>query len=152
MAFGTLFVGIAEEVAFRGIIVRAIRGSTSKEWIVMIGSSLLFGLVHGINFFNGQSFGKTITQVTLAAILGSTLYVILRLSGSLLLPILIHAIWDFSTLSLPDDFTKADAVNGVGLTIVYLGTPVAYCIIFRRNAQATYDPAEPATVPATASE
>lgn len=37
LAIGVLFVGIAEETAFRGINLRALRGSSSNEFLVMVG-------------------------------------------------------------------------------------------------------------------
>ena len=50
-----LFVGFVEEVITRGIVVKMLRDAGTTEWLVMLGSSLAFGLMHAVNLFSGMS-------------------------------------------------------------------------------------------------
>lgn len=58
-----------------------------------------FGLIHGLNFFNGQDIVTTIQQVIFAALAGGVYYTIFRKSGFLVVPMIIHWLWDFSLLT-----------------------------------------------------
>jgi CAAX protease family protein len=93
---GTLMVGFAEEIVFRGYLLVAARARFTEvgAWFV---TSVLFGLLHGLNLFTGQSVGATIQQVITAFILGSGLYLVRRVTGLLVTGMVIHGLWDFSS-------------------------------------------------------
>jgi len=57
----------------------------------------LFGLLHVPNAFFGQSVGTTGFQVVLAFLIGTSYYVTRRLTGLLVIPMILHGLWDFST-------------------------------------------------------
>jgi membrane protease YdiL (CAAX protease family) len=96
---GFLLVGFSEELMTRGLLVTGFRSSMS-EMKVMWLTAVLFGVMHGLNIFFGQAVGTTIVQVLATIPMGIVLYMARRISGGLLLPIFIHAIWDISLLVL----------------------------------------------------
>ncbi len=93
---GTALVGYNEELLFRGIVLRGARGSGLSELRVMLVVALSFGVFHGANFFLGQEIGPTIQQVAFATLTGAIFYLIFRKSGLLIVPMLLHGLWDFS--------------------------------------------------------
>lgn len=95
IALGTLLVGFGEEMATRGLGVVALRGSLGEVGVWFV-SSLLFGLLHAINVLFGQSLADTIKQMGFTFALGSVFYLIRRVTGTLLVCVLLHAFWDFS--------------------------------------------------------
>ena len=94
-----MLVGFNEELTSRGLLLVGLRGSTREVWVALV-SSLLFGLMHGINIFLGQSVGETIPQIGNAFLQGLTFYILRRVTGSLLWAMLLHGAWDFSVFML----------------------------------------------------
>ena len=66
-------VGFSEEITYRGLAVVGFRGGYS-EVHVWLFTSILFGLLHGVNFFLGQDAVPTLRQVIFAFVLGSVFY------------------------------------------------------------------------------
>lgn len=99
LALGVLFVGVFEELMARGVLLVGLRRRL-PEFGVWIVSCVLFGLLHLLNALAGAGLGPTLVQVVFAASFGSTLYVARRLTGTLLLPVLLHASWDFGSIAL----------------------------------------------------
>jgi membrane protease YdiL (CAAX protease family) len=95
-AAGTLLVGFAEELATRGLAIVGLRGSVPEKW-VWFGSCLLFALLHGINVLVGQAIGPTVQQMVFAFAAGIVFYVTRRITGLLVVTMVLHALWDFST-------------------------------------------------------
>lgn len=97
-ALATLFVGFCEELVFRGLVLTAFRRSMSEAgaWFF---STLAFGLLHLPNALLGAPLAGSMVQVVLAFISGTVFYLIRRTSGSLVAPMLIHALWDFMAFS-----------------------------------------------------
>jgi membrane protease YdiL (CAAX protease family) len=98
LALGTAMVGFSEEITYRGLAVVGFRGGYSevKVWLF---SSILFGLLHGVNIILGQSAMLTVRQVIFAFVLGSVFYAIRRISGTIIVAMVIHALWDFGTFT-----------------------------------------------------
>jgi uncharacterized protein len=94
-ALGTLLVGFSEELLMRGLVLVGLRGSLSEGW-VWLATSAVFGLLHGINYFYGQPLAATAVQIAFATLLGSIFYVTRMLTGTLLIPMALHALNDFS--------------------------------------------------------
>lgn len=111
LAVGTLLVGFNEEIVYRGLSVVAFRGAY-KEVYVWLATSILFGLLHGANLFLGQALAPTVQQIGLAFVLGSVFYVVRRVTGSLVVLMILHALWDFGSFTWMGAFT----VTGVGPT------------------------------------
>ncbi len=62
-----LTVALPEELFFRGILLRGLEKVFSKKWILMLISSLAFGLMH---WNNGDTLFVQITYVAFATIAG----------------------------------------------------------------------------------
>jgi len=109
---GTIAVGIAEETLTRGLVLTAMRGGMGEigAWF---WSSLLFGLLHGANIVLGQDVGPTLQQIVFAFVFGSVLYAARRSTGTLLVPIVLHALWDFTTfMGSEGDVSAAQGLQG----------------------------------------
>jgi membrane protease YdiL (CAAX protease family) len=111
LAIGTLLVGFNEETVYRGLSLVGFRGAY-KEVYVWLATSILFGLLHGANLFLGQALVPTIQQIGFAFVLGSVFYVVRRVTGSLAVLMILHALWDFGSFT----WMGAFAVTGVGPT------------------------------------
>jgi len=94
-----ILVGFNEEALCRGIVVLGIREGGRSEAFVLVLSSLLFGMIHLPNALIGLPLGGAAIQVVFAAMMGAGFYVIRRTSGSLLVPMVIHGLWDFASFS-----------------------------------------------------
>lgn len=100
LAVATIMVGFNEELLFRGILAQGARGTGAwSEARVMLVTAVGFGLFHLPNVLAGQALDPTLIQVGYAFVMGIALYAAMRLSGTILLPIGMHALWDFSTFS-----------------------------------------------------
>jgi len=95
LAIGTLLVGFSEELLTRGLAIVGGRGSMHEKW-VWVFSGVIFGLLHVPNALFGQSVGSTLQQVVFAFAVGLMYYVTRRLTGTLIVTMGLHAIWDFS--------------------------------------------------------
>jgi len=97
LAGGSLLVGFGEELMFRGVAVTSMRDTGMAETRVALWSSLLFGGVHITNIITeGPS---AIAQVLVVSVAGFFFYLTLRVSGTLVLPMLVHGLWDFAQFS-----------------------------------------------------
>ncbi|WIB78098.1 CPBP family intramembrane metalloprotease [Curtobacterium sp. MCPF17_002] len=138
LSVGVLFVGVFEELMTRGVLLVGLRRRL-PEFGVWIASCTLFGLLHLLNALAGASIGATLVQVVFAASFGSTLYVARRLTGNLLLPVLLHAFWDFGSIALSatsdlEDPSKLVLVGLVGLfsfAVLALGVVAGGVIAWR---------------------
>jgi membrane protease YdiL (CAAX protease family) len=94
----TLVVGFNEEVMTRGILLTGFRrlGSETSAWA---WSTALFALMHGVNLFTGATLSAVLPQVFATFLMGTLFYTTRRATGGLVVPIITHALWDFSVLS-----------------------------------------------------
>ncbi|EGE54069.1 CPBP family intramembrane glutamic endopeptidase [Streptococcus parauberis] len=89
----TIFVGISEELFFRAIILRLL--STKSITFGIMGSSLLFGLLHMANLAGGSSIIYVCFQIVFAFLFGLVAAYIVVIEKSLLTVIIWHAIHDY---------------------------------------------------------
>ena len=93
----SLLVGIGEELMFRGVTVQALRDNGATEHRVALWSSLIFGGAHITNLITEGS--GAILQVIVVSFSGFFFYLSYRVSGTIVVPILLHALWDFGLFS-----------------------------------------------------
>jgi membrane protease YdiL (CAAX protease family) len=115
LVVGSLLVGFNEELVTRGQLIVALR-SRFGELGVWFFSTLLFALLHLPNTLFGTG-PVGILQVALTFLMGSTFYLLRRVSGTLIFAMLLHALWDFSTFSANSGLTGL-AGPGIGLASV----------------------------------
>jgi membrane protease YdiL (CAAX protease family) len=84
----SVFAGVFEEIAYRGYLM-AYFGTWLDQWGALAASSLLFGLAH---LYQGK------WGVPLTALLGALFGWVYIETGSLLLPMLLHAALDISAM------------------------------------------------------
>jgi len=120
LAIGTLLVGFSEELMTRGLAIVGARGSMHEKW-VWVFSGALFGLIHVPNALFGQDIGPTLQQVVFAFAVGLTYYVTRRIAGTLIVTMVLHAIWDFSTFIQAHSVERIDdATPSLGSFAMYL--------------------------------
>jgi membrane protease YdiL (CAAX protease family) len=108
LALGVALVGFSEELLTRGLMLVGFRGSFGEVWVWLF-VSLSFALLHGINVLFGQSVGDTLVQMVGAFLIGTAFYVTRRITGLLVVTMVIHALWDFGALGLGDETPPAAA-------------------------------------------
>jgi membrane protease YdiL (CAAX protease family) len=108
LGVGCLLVGFSEEMLTRGTGLVGLRGGFG-EALSWFFSCLLFGLIHALNAFFGQSIGSTLQQILTAFLAGSVLYVTRRVSGTLVACMLLHAWIDFTTFAFSEAAIDAES-------------------------------------------
>ncbi len=111
LALGTLLVGFNEELVFRGLMIVAFRSGLRESWVWFL-STFLFAVLHGTNALLGQPRATTGVQIVFAFSVGTSFYVVRRLTGSIVPAMLIHGLIDFGSLS----YVGGLQATGVDLT------------------------------------
>lgn len=118
-----LFIGFAEEVLTRGIVVDLMRRAGHREIAVTLVSASLFAAMHLGNLFTStQGLPATLFQVAYTFCFGILMYLAMRVTGTLIAPILLHASTD-PTIFLSTGYPAGgpvDAVGGSGNIVVIL--------------------------------
>lgn len=127
----SILVGFNEEALTRGILVVGFRGSTSNEVKVWLFATLLFGLMHLPNAFFGLGLIPASFQVVFAFLAGSGFYVLRRISGTLIIPMVFHGLWDFSTFSLQASGTYMNLFTVIFQFGTYLVSIIMVIIVLR---------------------
>jgi membrane protease YdiL (CAAX protease family) len=94
-----ILVGFTEEITTRGLLLTALRSRFSEVWVWLL-TTTLFALMHLVNAVTGQAIGPTIQQVGFTFIAGTILYILRRVTGALIWPMILHGLWDFSTFAV----------------------------------------------------
>lgn len=106
------FVGILEEIIFRGLLFKGMCTSSVK-WAVIV-SSLTFGAGHIVNLFFGEPLFDTLLQLFYAAVIGFCYTVLFLKSGTILPCILSHIFINATSLIAPEHSPAAMiAVSGI---------------------------------------
>jgi len=107
-----LFIGFSEELLTRGYVVRIMRSAGHSEIAVGLVSAALFALLHGFNFFTGQPILPTLLQMLYTFFFGFCMYLALRVSGTIIAPILLHASTDPS-IFMQGTYPAAGSVSSI---------------------------------------
>jgi hypothetical protein len=89
LLLGTLLVAVGEELMFRGVVLQTMRDRYSERTAALV-TAAMFGCSH---FLAGP------LNVLLSGLFGYSLYWCRRVSGGLLVAIVVHALWDFCVFS-----------------------------------------------------
>jgi hypothetical protein len=129
-ALACLCVGFNEEIVFREIALVGLRARVA-EWQVFSVHHAAFGVAHGVNLFFGQGLGPTALQVVLAIAFGSAMYVC-RVSGTLVLCMALHALWDFTGFVRegPEGVLTTTAIGGSVSTLLKVAAIVVIVALF----------------------
>ena len=93
-----LFVGIAEEGLFRGVILNVLL--PKGIWQAVLLSSLLFGSVHSLNIFAGFPLNTAVAEMLSALGFGTFLAAVRLRTNSLRPGIIAHGFWDLPLILL----------------------------------------------------
>lgn len=92
---GAVGVGFGEEMITRGSMIVGLRSRFAEPQVWLI-STLLFSALHMPNALFGLPLWQMPFQLVLTFIMGGGFYVMRRVSGTLLWPMLLHGLWDSS--------------------------------------------------------
>lgn len=123
-----LFVGVGEELMFRGIGVHVFKRAGFSECKVALYSSVVFGLAHVSNALGHGP--QAILQAVIVSTSGYFFYLCLRVGGVILLPMLVHGLWDTSLFSSQ---VGAEPSAYPGLVLVILLQVVLIVVLFVRR-------------------
>ena len=145
-----LFIGFAEEVLTRGFVVQLMRKAGHPEIAVALVSAALFAAMHAGNIFNGQGALATTLQVGYTFFFGLLMYLAYRVSGRLIVPILLHASTDSSIFLLTTHPAAGglSPIAGLGNSIVIVvGLVLMIVLIVNGGKDRAFRRAERAGVP-----
>jgi len=125
LALGCLLVGFGEELGTRGLVLVGARESGWSELAAALLSMVVFSLVHAMNGLFGQSWKQTFGQLGLTFVAGAAFYVTRMTTGSLVLAMLLHALWDFGLLGTKATDREVRPAQAVAVVAVYLTGIVA---------------------------
>ena len=97
LVINSMAVGVSEELAFRGVVLRALLGSYPIRRAVLI-SALAFGAVHSLNALMTGEVVPALMQSGIAVGMGMWAASIRIRTGSLYPSILLHGLWDLALL------------------------------------------------------
>lgn len=132
-SLGAVGVGLGEEMITRGSLVVGLRSRFTEGQVWLI-SSALFSALHVPNVLFGLPLAAMPVQVALTFVMGSGFYAMRRMSGTLLLPIVLHGLWDSSIF-------LTIATGGQTSAIQFVVYPIAIvCVVamLRKNWGARY--------------
>lgn len=92
-----LLIGFTEELLTRGIAVKILRDAGFREVAVAAISSALFALLHSVNLLTGQPVLTVLLTVVFTFGFGMMMYLVLRVTGNIVWPMLIHGLTDPTT-------------------------------------------------------
>jgi membrane protease YdiL (CAAX protease family) len=134
---GTLLVGFSEELLTRGLLLTGLRSLTTERW-AWFWSSLTFGALHILTALAGRALPLSLAQAAATFVLGTLLYLARRGSGGIVVPMVLHALWDFALFT--EIGAKANGLppNTAGMVLgvffigaLFLATLVAMVVIWR---------------------
>lgn len=115
-----LFVGIAEEVYFRGIIPCYLGKAFDIKWVIII-SSLIFGLGHSVTVLTDGDILMMVLTMVNALIFGFMAVEMYFLCGSVVPGMIIHFLFDFETkfiLMNGNDLLIAEIIRGAIMALI----------------------------------
>lgn len=133
IGIGVALVGLSEELMYRGLVVVSFR-TTLSESGVWLWSSVAFSLRHSINYLLGQDLAPTIQQLVITFVLGSGFYIARRASGTILVPMVLHLLWDYSAFTQGDDHAIAGLVQLVAIAVVVITLLAGHRRLFESQA------------------
>lgn len=148
-------VGFSEELLTRGVVVTLLRRRGYQEWSVAALSSLLFALAHSLNVFTGQALGAVGFTLLYTFCFGVLMYLVMRVTGSIVWAMLLHALTDPTTMLATGGVDTSTA--STHSTLLSLATPatvllmvgaVVLLALIRGHANGRADAGEPARFPA----
>jgi membrane protease YdiL (CAAX protease family) len=131
LAVSTLFTGVSEELMFRGVALQAMRDRFRESRAAWL-SSAMFGLLHLANVI--VVGGAAVVQAFWAIGVGYLLYLCRRVGSGIVLPIVVHWLWDFSTFSPELGLEDAPVLSDLQFAMFLLSIALVVVVVIRRRA------------------
>lgn len=126
----SLLVGTSEELLIRGLFLHDLQASgLSPLWVAVV-SSVVFGVLHGMNILTGQDVQTTLAQVISTTFMGLAFFTTLALTGTLWAPILLHALFDLSLLAQGSIVKEAAKARPVEIVLNLLPMALSIGVLF----------------------
>lgn len=129
VAFFTIAVGFNEEIYFRGLALKFLGEKGVKKAIVW--SSVIFGLLHMANAFNGKNLLYIILQISFAFLFGFVCAEIVSITESIWVVIIWHAAHDFIAMTTHDTLDTTSFIILAAQVIVL----IVYAVVLWKKAQ-----------------
>ncbi|WP_314456482.1 CPBP family intramembrane glutamic endopeptidase [uncultured Microbacterium sp.] len=138
-----LFIGFSEEVLTRGYVVRIMRDAGHREIVVALVSAGLFALLHSTNLLSGQALVPTLVQIVYTFFFGILMYLAMRVTRTLLAPVLLHASTDpsiFMHAQYPAEGALGSLANLGNIVVIVVGLVLVFFIRGRvgRDGESTF--------------
>lgn len=112
----TLFVGIAEETVFRGIILKTFcKPNNIKRGIII--SAIAFSMLHSVNILAGISIITMISQLIMTFLFGLAFACVAIKIRNIIPLIIYHWIWDFCIISSPLIASNIMLITSLGIIL-----------------------------------
>ncbi|MEU5919965.1 CPBP family intramembrane glutamic endopeptidase [Streptomyces sp. NPDC047141] len=130
LALAGLCIGLAEELLTRGLVVKVLRDARHSERYVMIGSALLFALLHLSNLISGMKPGTVAATVVYTFGFGTCMYLTMRVTGTLWAAIALHALTDPTTFLATGGVDEAVASQSSGMwSLLTVGSTLGMIVL-----------------------
>lgn len=113
------FVGVAEEIYFRGIIPKCLKNAFSSKGVIIV-STIVFGIGHIASAFGGDNLFAIILTVINALIFGWLAIEIAVLSKNITPAILVHFLFDFETKIVAMSGNELLIAEGIRGTVMFI--------------------------------
>lgn len=115
----SLAIGFSEELLFRGVILTAMRDRYGREWLAVLITTSVFALSH---------FPGGVPNVLSTFVTGFLFYWMRRVSGGIVVPALVHSLYDFAIYSSYMGPTPAQT-DALSLTLFLAGGAIALVLL-----------------------
>lgn len=139
----TIFlVGFTEEVFFRGIVANLFLDKLPRNkygvWCAVIGSGLVFGLMHLSNALSANP-GGALVQAFVASAMGMALSAVYYRTRNIWSVIFIHAFVDFCSLIVPTMFSSNSLTDTIGsysaVQFIAIVPYLLVCLVLLRESE-----------------
>jgi hypothetical protein len=127
LLLGSLMVGLAEELLFRGVGVTAFRVNGHGEGAVALWTTVVFSLAHAASLLGGP------LQVLSTLGAGYLYYLVRRVTGTLLAAALVHGLWDVGVFSA--SVVEDEVYGAVPLFLVVEAALLLLLLVLRRRIE-----------------
>ncbi len=122
-------IGVAEELATRGLAVKMLRDAGHGERFVAVVSSLLFALMHMANLISGMAIATVAATIAYTFCFGLCMYLAMRVTGTIWAAIVLHGLTDPSTFLATGGLDEAvNNDGGSGWTIVAAVATIGFMV------------------------
>lgn len=138
LACNMMLVGLSEELMFRSILFRGML-TRFRIWPSVLLTSLMFGMVHALNFFTTGQLDQVLMQSLTAFMQGLACLAIRIRTRSVWPMVVVHAMWDLSLMLVSLRQPAGGTDTGWSILPILIVLPVfLYGLFLLRHLQRDY--------------